>query len=148
MGWTFLFAEARGASGRVGIGNLRRERQLSRSLRLGHAVLPRELLDGLDAAEGKKVQKVVPVNAAVFDQFLSQRIQVIRADDLLVLLLAAPAYRPQTSDLRADGELDRPLAHRTGDFAGAQIFPALAGGRGGMGEESVGTMAIEPVVHG
>ncbi len=63
----------------------------------------REFLDGLDTTKFQKIEKVVPVNDAIFNQFLSQRIQVVPADDL-----------------RTDGEMDRPLAY----LAGTQIFPA------------------------
>jgi len=59
---------------------------------LGDVILSGELLNGLDTAKFQKVQKVVPVDAAVLDQFLGQGIQVIRAEDVLILLLAAPAY--------------------------------------------------------
>jgi hypothetical protein len=35
-------------------------------------ILPSEFLDGLQAAERKKIQKVVPIDTAIFDQFLGQ----------------------------------------------------------------------------
>jgi len=59
---------------------------------LGHVILSGELLNGLDTTKFQKVQKVLPDDAAVLDQFLGQGIQVIRAEELLILLLAAPAY--------------------------------------------------------